>query len=286
MGFVAYIGLMLALGTLLGLSAHLYWQGSRQLMPATGGLALLAAYAFALSFNAGFPIVTSIAIAVMAGSSIGLLLPLASHGVSRAEFMLLGLALVEIIHRLAYILSSITGGTNGLSVKDTPWVPPVAGASIAAVIAVLAVLVAVLGWRSRRGAALRIVGASPRWAALLGINIKKYELVIGAIGGSLAAIAGILYALTIQYIHPDDLGMTMGLPALAVGLAIRPRHILLDVIILTLGLFGLRELLRFMGTSATRFAFHDLLVGVIIIAAALRLSRLTDKEDEHLWERL
>ena len=285
MGFLSHVGLMLAIGVLLGLSAHLYWQGIRQLMPATGGLALLAAYVFILATNAGVPLGISCAVAVLTGGLVGLLLPLAGHGVSRAEFMLLGLALVEIIRRAAYNFPSLTGGTNGLSLEGVSWATPVVAASIAMAFALLAILITFGAWRNSFGMTLRLVGASPRGATMLGISTNKYELVCATLGGSLAATAGIFYALTIQYIHPDDFGMTLGLPALAAGLAIRPRFVLFDVPVISLVLFGLREILRFAGTGTARFSLHDLLIGLILVAVAIQMGRHTPTENESRWER-
>ena len=113
--------------------------------------------------------------------------------------------------------------------------------------------------------------------SLIGINANKHELVCATIGGALASAAGIFYVLTIRYLHPDDLGMSFGLAALGVGLVARPRFLVLDITVLSFVLFGLREILRYVGTGPTRFAWHDLLIGIVLVAVAIRLGR-SEKE--------
>ena len=44
--------------------------------------------------------------------------------VSRAEFLLVGLAFGEIIRQLAYELVSVTGGSSGLSLEGMSWALP------------------------------------------------------------------------------------------------------------------------------------------------------------------
>ena len=67
MGSFTHICLLLAVGMLLGLAAHLHWQGMRQIMPATGAVAILAGYVFTIASNADLPVVVSIVLSVLAG---------------------------------------------------------------------------------------------------------------------------------------------------------------------------------------------------------------------------
>jgi ABC-type branched-subunit amino acid transport system permease subunit len=285
MGFVAYICVMMAIGVLLGISVHLHWQGIRQLMPATGGIALLAAYVFVISSNSGLVIGISLLAAILSGLILGGLLVLVAHGISRAEFMLLGLALMEIIRHAAYELESITGGTNGLNLMGVSEVTRGIAAVVATGFALLSLCIVSATWRHSSGLALRLAGSSPRGASWFGINIRKLEFISGVLAGVIAAIAGIFYVLTIRYIHPNDLGMALGLPALAIGLAVRPRLLIPDVVVLSFVLFGLREILRFVGTGTARFAIHDLLIGIFLVAIAVHLGRYSEKEDENRWEQ-
>lgn len=283
MGAMSHISLMLIVGMLLGLSAGLHWQGVRQLMPATAGVALIVAYVFILTINSGNSVVVGASLAIFAGVATGTTLLIVGRGVSRAEFMLLGLALAEIVRRGAYEFGSVTGGANGLQLTNITLVSPVFAFVVETSIIIIVLLAIQQVARTPLGMSVRLAGASPRAARLLGINVNRLEIVCAALAGAASSGAGILYVIMIQYIHPDDFGMSLGLSALVIGIAVRPRHATMDIIILSFILFGLREVLRFVGTGTNRFAGHDILIGALLVAVAIRLGRKSDTENEEQW---
>lgn len=273
MGYIEYVTLIVIVGLLLGLSVGIYWQSLRQMMVASGAMALLAAYIFAVSVNMGFSFCFALIITCILIIVINLIFVKLGGNVSRSEFLLFGLALSEIVKRLAFELEFITGGVNGLSISDKYYI----NNKYLIIIDLLLLLFVLLSiwWFLKMpvGISYRLVGASPQAAKYFGINQKKIETISVAMAGIICSACGVIYILFVRYIHPDDFGFDYALSALVIGLSVRPKQLLVDIISLTFIMFGLREVLRLIGDSSIRFAGYDILIGILIIVIAFRLDK-------------
>lgn len=272
MAFVIFVLFLVGVGIILSLSAHLFWHSTSRLMFAVGAVASLSAYVFSIASNNGIPWPISVGLATGGGIVAGVLVALAGHRLRAEEFLLLALGLSELIRRLLFHAEPLTGGAYGIrfrtgAARDADlWQVTVAVAAVGCA--------CVLWWwyRTPRGIQWRLAGRAQPAAVLIGVNPLRIACSAGAAMGLLAAIAGVGYVLGMGYIHPDDLGINLSLAALCIALAARPRWLVLDVVVLGMVLFGLREFMRVFEFGTTvRFACFDVLVGAILVGIAIRL---------------
>ena len=268
------VTLLSSVGLLLSIGTHVLWVATGRMMLAIGAVSSVCAYCAGLAANAGWSPFLCYGISAGVGVGLGLLVTILAYRLSIDQFFLLALALSELVRRLAYSLEHVAGGAYGLRVS-TMWglrsdlFSYLVGLSLLVTAAALHVLA-----RTPLGLRWRILGSAKEAGILLGLNPNRTALMAGAVLGFATGLAGALYMDGLRYIHPDDLGASVSLPALAVGISARPRALALDLPLLTFALFTLRELLRLSDLGgAARFAAHDVLVGVFLILGALRLSK-------------
>lgn len=272
MAYAFFIIFVIAIGVFLSLSTYIFWEGSGRFMIAVGALASLSAYVTAILSNSGQPIWLALGAGLAASVVAGLAIGIFSRRLAPGDFLLAALAISEVVRRLAFHCESATGGAYGLRL-DTAWAGQAhARFFVPGVLAILA------GWGVQRwfrtGAGLRwrMVGGAQEAAAMLGTDPRRVEALSGAAMGLIGGFAGAVHVLGFRYVHPDDLGIGMGLAALAVALSARPRWLLIDMCVLSLVLFGLRDILRLVEVGGImRFAVHDLVLGIVLIVAAVRL---------------
>ena len=178
------------------------------------GLFGVAAYAVAYLLAAGH----GHAVAIIGGLAAGLVasagfaaLSLRATGIT---FIMITLALGEIIWGLAYRWISLTNGDNGISVTSRP--APF-GLSLATprgfydatlVIFLLAVTMVAIFVRSPFGAALCGTRDQPRRMNALGFHVLMIRFWAFMFSGLLASIAGILFVYYTEFISPQTLALT------------------------------------------------------------------------------
>jgi len=137
----------------------------------------------------------------------------------RLYFALLTLAVSQLLYVVAFESYSLTGGDNGIHGIPVPDFLNDPTTSYYFVFAVVAVLAAVLYLvtRSPFGAALAGIRENRQRAAFVGLSVKRYELAAFTIAGSLAAVAGALYAVYDQQAYAGLLYWTQsGIPVIMV----------------------------------------------------------------------
>ena len=172
---------------------------------------------------APIPLLAAVAVAAFAAAATGWL-AVRSHGVF---FLMLTLAIGELIQQLAESWSGVTGGDNGLS--GIPAVE-VAGEPLSLVgyvywyVLFFAVLGFAVIWavsRSPFGAALRGIRDNEPRMRSLGYSPFRYKLAGFVLAGAIAGLAGGLFASQqFALVTPADLGFTtsaLALLAVAVG---------------------------------------------------------------------
>jgi len=138
------------------------------------------------------------------------LLALRGEGVS---FIIITLALNEIVWGLAYQWVSVSGGDNGITGFVRPRVlgldlsaaPSFYRFCLAALLVCLGLLVAVV--RSPFGLVLRGVRERPRRMAALGYSVKSFRYAAFIIAAALTGIAGALFAYYNEFVGPVNLSL-------------------------------------------------------------------------------
>jgi branched-chain amino acid transport system permease protein len=178
------------------------------------GLFGFASYALAVALNAGWDhsaaIVTAL-VTTVAATAVFAVVSLRATGIG---FLMITLALGQILWGLAYRWISVTNGDNGLNIstRPAPFGFPLAqaGAFYYAVLVVFVIVVAVMALfvASPFGASLRGTRDQPRRMNALGYHVFMIRFCACLFSGLLSAVAGILFAYYNQFISPQALALT------------------------------------------------------------------------------
>lgn len=182
------------------------------------GVGAYAGGTFAQHVTAQAPL--SLLVAALAGGAVAAATGWIAVRTRGVYFLMLTLAIGEIVHQVAVSWESVTGGSNGLYGIPAPEF----GGAVVTNVGVLHwyVLVAFgVGF-----AALAAVAASPFGAALRGIHDNEprmralgyptalYKYAVFVVAGTVAGLAGGLLATQQRLVTPDDLGFTTAALAL------------------------------------------------------------------------
>jgi branched-chain amino acid transport system permease protein len=178
------------------------------------GLFGIAAYIDAYLLSAGYGHTVAILAALvgaLAATAVFAALSLRATGIS---FIMITLALGEIIWGLAYRWISITGGDNGISVSTRP-APfgialdsPQAFYEATLVIFLMSIATVAIFVRSPFGAALCGTRDQPRRMNALGYHVWMIRFGACLFSGLLTAVAGILFVYYNEFISPQALALT------------------------------------------------------------------------------
>jgi branched-chain amino acid transport system permease protein len=178
------------------------------------GLFGIAAYVVAYLLVAGHGHVLAIAAALVASlvATAGFAaLSLRSTGII---FIMITLALGEIIWGLAYRWISLTNGDNGITVpaRPAPFGIELGNARVfyaaTLIVFIISIVAAGIFVRSPFGAALRGTRDQPRRMNALGYHVWMIRFWAFMFSGLLSAIAGILFVYYNQFISPQALALT------------------------------------------------------------------------------
>lgn len=154
--------------------------------------------------------------AALAALLLGVIFGALAVGTSGVYFLLITLALGQIIWGVAYRLTSITGGDNGLpSIPRPPisaiWpLTDVRGYYLfALLITIAALLLVALIVASPVGHILRGIRENESRMRTLGYNVWAYKYAAFILSAGFAGLAGILYAFYNGYVSPQDLHISV-----------------------------------------------------------------------------
>ena len=173
------------------------------------GLFAVAGYTLALMLAAGYGHFTANVAALvvaLAMSAIFAVLALRATGIG---FLMITLALGQILWGIAYRWASLTNGDNGINVPTRPAPIGVSLASAdafyyATVVAfLLAVVSMILFVRSPFGASLRGTRDQPRRMNALGYNVWLIRFLAFLLSGFWSGVAGLLFVYYNQFISPQ-----------------------------------------------------------------------------------
>jgi branched-chain amino acid transport system permease protein len=178
------------------------------------GLLAIAAYSAALMLHAGWDHLAACVGAIafsLAASAVFAVLALRSTGIG---FLMITLALGQIVWGIAYRWASLTNGDNGVSVagRPAPFGLSLAGAEPFYYAVLVVFLVAVLSMRtlvrSPFGTSLMGTRDQPRRMTALGFNVWLIRFVAFLLSGLWCAVAGLLYVYYNQFIAPPAAALT------------------------------------------------------------------------------
>ncbi len=135
-------------------------------------------------------------------------------------FLMITLALSQVLWGLAYRMSNVTNGDNGITglTRPTPFGisldSPVAFYWFVLIVAAVAFLLMAVFVSSAFGSSLRGVRDQPRRMAALGFNPWLIRWITFIYAGFWGAVAGLLYVYYHKYIHPSSLSTTSSAEAL------------------------------------------------------------------------
>jgi branched-chain amino acid transport system permease protein len=129
---------------------------------------------------------------------------------SEMQILAVGIGIATILEAIAsHVTESEPFGLLGSSFQTRPlrlYGARITNLEIILVVLAAVVAVALIIWlyRSRVGLALRAIGVDDGAASLMGINRSRMSLLVMAIGGALAGLAGVLLTLEFSAITPES----------------------------------------------------------------------------------
>lgn len=174
----------------------------------------LAAYISGwLMLNLGWGHGAAAAAALAGTTGLAALFGLVALRATGISFLMITLALGQIIWGVAYRWADVTGGDNGLSglTRPSPF-----GVSLAdpnrfyffCLIVLLLVWGAIAVWvRSPFGASIRATRDQPRRMSALGFNVWLIRWITFVVSGFLGALAGLMYVYYHQFISPHSVSL-------------------------------------------------------------------------------
>ncbi|WP_349899231.1 branched-chain amino acid ABC transporter permease [Parafrigoribacterium soli] len=176
-----------------------------------GAIAGTASYGMAWAFHQGWDPTLSIVLAIALTLAVSLIYGLLTMRTSGIYFLMVTLAIGMLIYGLAFRMSSVTGGDNGLLLQRPEWINARENWWIFyyLVLALLIVTTLVL-WvvaRSPFGASLRGVRDNESRMRSLGYSVAGYKVAAFMISGFVAGISGVLGAWNTQSVSPESVNV-------------------------------------------------------------------------------
>src|SRR6201986_2943870 len=181
----------------------------------------LGAYGVAfLAKMAGLPMIACLLLGPLLGLVGAAVFGFFAVQLSGVYFAMLTLAFAQIVWSIAFQWVSVTGGDNGiLGVWPERWASsPSHFYWLSVGIAALAVVALRLAVFSPFGYALRATRDSPLRSEAIGINGKRIQWTAFVIAGTVAGVAGALFAYLKGSVFPDNLGISLSVDALVMVL--------------------------------------------------------------------
>src|ERR1700749_2516915 len=181
----------------------------------------LGAYGVAfLAKMAGLPMIVCLLLGPLLGLLGAAVFGFFAVQLSGVYFAMLTLAFAQIVWSIAFQWVTVTGGDNGiLGVWPERWASsPSHFYWLSLGIAALAVVALRLAVFSPFGYALRATRDSPLRSEAIGINGKRIQWTAFVIAGTVAGVAGALFAYLKGSVFPDTLGISLSVDALVMVL--------------------------------------------------------------------
>jgi branched-chain amino acid transport system permease protein len=224
-----FVGGNYALSVGAEIAIFVIFAASLHFLMAVGGLASfghaayfgLGAYGVALLAKmAGLPMMACLLLGPLLGALGAALFGFFAVQLSGVYFAMLTLAFAQIVWSIAFQWVEVTGGDNGiLGVWPEKWASsPAHFYWLSLAIAALAVAALRIAVFSPFGYALRAMRDSPLRSEAIGIDGKRIQWTAFVIAGTVAGLAGALFAYLKGSVFPDNLGISLSVDALVMVL--------------------------------------------------------------------
>jgi branched-chain amino acid transport system permease protein len=224
-----FVGGNYALSVGAEIAIFVIFAASLHFLMAVGGLASfghaayfgLGAYGVALLAKmAGLPMIVCLLLGPLLGALGAAVFGFFAVQLSGVYFAMLTLAFAQIVWSIAFQWVEVTGGDNGiLGVWPEKWAAsPSHFYWLSLAIAALAVAALRIAVFSPFGYALRAMRDSPLRSEAIGIDGKRIQWTAFVIAGTVAGLAGALFAYLKGSVFPDNLGISLSVDALVMVL--------------------------------------------------------------------
>jgi branched-chain amino acid transport system permease protein len=246
----------IGVNAILALSLSVSLQAGQLALAQAAFMGIAAYVSTILAINAHWPLLATIAVAMLASTVVAALL---AYPVRRLRGVFLAIATIgfgEIVRVVANNLK-ITGGAEGISSIPNDATTPVIYGSLAAVGLALFALS-----RTKFALAVALVREDEYAARGVGVDVGTIRTLSLALGGAIAGLGGALYAHASFFITPTDFGfgrMEQILVWCVVGGVTSPLGALLGATVLSI----LPEAIRFLAD------YREITNGIILLAVIL-----------------
>ena len=158
-------------------------------------------------------LVVSLGAAVVAAALLALIVGFLAVRAVGIFFLMLTLALAQMVFAIAFQATDLTGGSNGFSGVHRPILFGIdlgAASDLYVLVCVVALAVGLLLWRiatSSYGRALVGVRENERRMRALGYDTRTLKLSAFVLAGALAGVAGALSAYEFRFVSPNDVAL-------------------------------------------------------------------------------
>ncbi len=222
----------------------------------------VGAYGFGITYNAGYSLVPSLAVAVAVVAVFAALISYPFFRLRGAYFSLAAFGLVKLMEYVTNNLGWLTGGSNGLKIAAADRTVPMYFLTLGLV--VLAILSTWLINRSRLGLAMKSIREDEGVARDFGVptlRVKTQALVISSL---FPAALGGLYMWYLNYINPAEVfGLKIALQPVAMAL-LGGTGLTIGPVVGTVFLYAAEELI-----SAEFPYLQNAMLGLIIVLVGL-----------------
>jgi branched-chain amino acid transport system permease protein len=180
----------------------------------------VGAYAAAIAIKSGWPMPAALGAAPVAALLAALLFGWFCVRLAGVYMAMLTLAFAQIVWSIVFQWDSVTGGSNGLvGIWPPPWLAERRHFYFfTLVLTTLSFALLVRVSRSPFGFAVRGVRDSPLRAAALGIDVRRTQWRAFVLAGTLAGLAGGMFAFSKGSISPESLAIPRSVDALVMVL--------------------------------------------------------------------
>jgi ABC-type branched-subunit amino acid transport system permease subunit len=208
--YYQYIFALVAIFGIAALGNNVLLAHAGQLSVGQGGLIAIGAYAGVLVGREGANELVVLVAAAAAAGVAGLVLGLPALRLSGHFLAIVTLCFAVAVTEWLLHFDGLTGGGTGLAATPNPL--STAGTYYAAYALLIATIVSQeLMLRGRIGRELRLLRASNRAAAAVGIDVARYKLGAFVYSGVLAGVAGALYGSATEYVSPTTFDLWLSI---------------------------------------------------------------------------
>lgn len=176
-----------------------------------GAIAGSASYAIAWAYKQGWESGVSVLLAIGLTLVVSFIYGLLTMRTSGIYFLMVTLAIGMLIYGLAFRMSSVTGGDNGILLQRPEWINArdnwwVFYYLVLGILVVTTLILWVVA-RSPFGASLRGVRDNENRMRSLGYSVPHYRVAAFMISGFIAGVSGVLGAWNTQSVSPDSVNV-------------------------------------------------------------------------------